>query len=164
MKGFFSCWFLCLIALMGLSLFSSCTQQSYCLDVLMPAMRSYYSTLDANGKWVDTTLQNPSVRFGANGNDLTSIQNSNGFVIPIPQAQNSFTIYFRTDSSSALEDTLQIVCEPYRQFISKACGYRYYATLQSCTFTRHQLDSVLVVHPSVNADITIKHLQFVIRK
>ena len=130
----------------------------------MPAMRSYYSTLDANGKWVDTTLQNPSVRFGANGNDLTSIQNSNGFVIPIPQAQNSFTIYFRTDSSSALEDTLQIVCEPYRQFISKACGYRYYATLQSCTFTRHQLDSVLVVHSSVNADITIKHLQFVIRK
>lgn len=65
---------------------------------------------------------------------------------------------FTTDSFKHQLDTLDFYYRRQAHFISNACGYMYYYTLDSVLTTHHNIDSVHIVNPSVTTNVNTRHL------
>ncbi|TAL78304.1 MAG: hypothetical protein EPN88_02255 [Bacteroidetes bacterium] len=61
--------------------------------------------------------------------------------IPLNASATYCTYIIRIDG---LTDTLKFWYNSYPHLISKECGYTYYHTLDSLTFTNHLIDTVLI--------------------
>ncbi len=56
-------------------------------------------------------------------------------------------------ASVALSDTIRIFHQNRSQFISKDCGCSVFATIDSIRYTRHRLDTVIVVNQEITNQI-----------
>jgi len=61
-------------------------------------------------------------------------------------------------ASVALTDTIRVFHQNRSQFISKECGCSVFATIDSVRFTRHRLDTVVVVNREITNQYT-EHVQ-----
>jgi len=69
---------------------------------------------------------------------------------------------FTTDSFKHNFDTLTFFYRRNLQFISNACGYTYFYSLDSVHTTHDFVDSVLVLNTSVTNNVNTKHLKIFI--
>lgn len=59
-------------------------------------------------------------------------------------------------------DTLTFFYQRNLKFLSNACGFTYFYTLDSVYTTHHIIDSLHLLNPSVTNDVNTKHLQIYI--
>ena len=59
-------------------------------------------------------------------------------------------------------DTLTFFYQRNLKFLSNACGFTYFYTLDSVHTSHHIIDSVHLLNPSVTNDVNTKHLQIYI--
>lgn len=78
------------------------------------------------------------------------------FTISLSPLTDTCTWLLKTDSTSLTNDTFQLAYSRQLQFLSNACGYTYFYTLNSFHSTYHNIDSVFITNPSVtnNANAT----------
>ena len=69
--------------------------------------------------------------------------------IAFNQAKDSIRYRFRTDTASAVYDTITIHYSSTLHFISNNCGYNYYFGIKNVTHTTHMLDSAAVINNEV---------------
>lgn len=154
--------------LLGLVLFVvSCSQSNTCLSPKVVSLRTgfYYQNTDSTRK--DTILNSAKFIVGTDTTFYQLILNSrNSFAVTLPQTSDSFAMYFAIDTLSAPPgsiDTMQLYFSRKLHFISTACGYETYYNITNLTFTKHLLDSVILNNASVNNDVNLQHLQFVLK-
>ncbi len=66
---------------------------------------------------------------------------------------------FTTDSTNTKYDTLSFYYQRNLQFLSNACGYAYFYTLDSVRTTHLIIDSLLITNTSVTNNVNTQHLQ-----
>jgi len=52
--------------------------------------------------------------------------------------------------NGTIADTLKIDYDSQYHFISKPCGYAYYYSIKSVSFTRNRIDNVLIIDREIN--------------
>ena len=93
-----------------------------------------------------------------------------GTIFPL---QSSFTISlspdttfcqwrFTTDTLNTKFDTLSFFYKRNLQFLSNACGYAFFYTLDSVQTTHLIIDSLHIINTSVTNNVNTKHLQIYI--
>ncbi len=154
-----------LMALCGI-VWAACKQERQpCLTPKTANLRAEFmhKTSDTATVFSDTAL--PSAIFIA----LTRSRDT-GFVYPLQKSSfslslSSDTVFcqwaFRTDTFSyTVFDTLSFYYQKHRQFLSNACGFTYFYTLDSIHTSHKMIDSVHIINSSVTNDvITPNHLQ-----
>ena len=156
------------VGLCGLG-WAACTQErSPCLTPLVASlnMETMHLLTDTSTIFVDTALPAAVLR------PVTNTKNDSGTLYP---QQSDYTIslspddtvckwIFTTDSAYYAFDTLTFVYQRSLQFISNACGYTYFYTLDTVyTNTAHKIiDSLLIVNKSVTNNVNITHLHLYI--
>lgn len=74
------------------------------------------------------------------------------FSLPLSQTADSCRWTLQADTT-ALIDTLTFYYERQRRFLSNACGYTTFYNLRRATSTRHAIDSVILLEPSITTDV-----------
>jgi hypothetical protein len=153
-----------IIALPGV-LWLSCTQErQICLTPKIVNLRAeFMRKATATADFSDSAL--PSGRFIALTNNgpqgFQSRQQSATALFSLSPDTNFCQWAYRTDSnSSTVFDTLSFYYRRQLHFISNACGYTYFYTLDSAHTTHIFTDSLRVVNSSITNDVTTpNHLQ-----
>jgi hypothetical protein len=156
-----------LFLLPGFASLFSCSQSDTCLEPQSLAMRGRFYYVDTANTKKDTALVNAFLRFGNNYSYYLQLIKSNTFSFPLAQNQDSVSIIYQSDSSSVLPSTLDTIILKYARdvrFISTACGYRTFFTLNEAKTTTNTIDSVIIKTALIDNDVNKEHLQLVIKK
>ncbi len=152
----------------GLCLMTACSQSNTCLTPKTVALRAgfYYHPSDSTSK--DSSVINANIFFG-NQTLLykSNLKNTNSFSIPLSQLEDSITLFYQADSlvsSPLLIDTIQLRYSRKLHFISTACGYETYYTIQKLSTTQQVVDSVIVSQAEVTNDVNQQHIRIVLKK
>jgi hypothetical protein len=146
---------------------AACSQSNTCLTPKTVALRAgfYYHPTDSTSK--DSSVLNANIFFGNQSLMYKSnLKNTNGFSIPLSQVDDSLTIYFQSDSLISLPstiDTIQLAYSRKLHFISTACGYETYYTLQRITTTHQVIDSIAISQAEVSNDVNKQHIRIVLK-
>lgn len=70
--------------------------------------------------------------------------------LPLNPYMDSTRFVIQPDSSVAVQDTLTVIYQPNRHFVSAGCGFTYFFALDSIRYTRHLIDSVALLATPVN--------------
>jgi hypothetical protein len=107
----------------------------------------------------DTALNYPIATSLVEGSSNYSVQatqsyKQSNFYLFLNPDTNYISYKIQTDSSftDSLLDTLTLYYRPSLHFISNACGYTYYYTIDSVRATRHVFDTVYVPDPSITVE------------
>ena len=154
---------LCIVVL------AACTQQrSPCLTPKTATlnMETMHMATDSSLVPVDTAL--PGAIFVAltqNGSDsFQYLSQSSQFVLSLAPVTNVCQWAFTTDSMKYhnLFDTLTFYYQRNLQFLSNACGYTYFYTIDSVSTTHNNIDSLLLTNTAVTNNVATKHLRLYI--
>lgn len=151
------------------SMLVSCTQERQpCLTPKTASLNLtcvHYLT-DTSTTTRDTSL--PRAVFGAmTGAVVKTVYytgSSANFTISLSPVTDSCSWLVTTDSLLHPFDTLSFHYERNLQFLSNACGYAYFYTLNSVKTTHNNIDSVLILNPSVTNDVNTKQLKIFIHR
>ncbi len=160
-----------LLLILAGSLFISCSQERQpCLTPKIASLnlRYVHFTADsaiASNITADTAL--PKAIFTAitdSGNrSVIYIAPSAYFTISLSPAADSCKWAFIADSASlktgASFDTMSFFYKRKLQFLSNACGYTDFYSIDSVHTTQHHVDSVIITNTSVTNDVNTKHLK-----
>lgn len=155
-----------LLAFMGIS-WLACTQQRQpCLTPKIASLiiETIHLTSDTATIPVDTALPH-AVFISMPANDSFK-----GTIYPL---QSVFTLSlspdsticrweFTTDSFQHSYDTLTFYYQRNLQFLSNACGYTYFYTLDTVVTTHLIIDSVHILNRAVTNNVNTKHLKIFI--
>lgn len=86
-------------------------------------------------------------------------KNVRQFPLTLSPLADSCQWVIQPDSAATPLDTLTFMYNRRLQFISNACGYTYFYTLNQVRFTRYNIDSVIIRNPTVNSDANIQHIR-----
>ena len=87
------------------------------------------------------------------------------FTISLSPVTDSCQWLMSTDSTTFPFNTLSFYYKRKLQFLSNACGYTYFYSLDSVHFTHGQdIDSILITNSSVTNNVNTKHLKIYIRR
>ena len=89
-----------------------------------------------------------------------SAGNTSRFGVPLNPDKESMRYQLQFDSTVAAYDTLTFFYRPVLHFISNACGYTYYYTVDSVLFTTNSLDSVAYEQKSVTNEAAKNNIRF----
>jgi hypothetical protein len=144
----------------------ACTEERLPCDTPKIAslnIQTVHHPTDTTTAIVDTAL--PAAVFGAVTNkgiqDIVYPQQAN-FTISLSPLSDSCQYYFTTDSAYQRVDTLKFYYQRSLYFISNACGFTYFYSLDSVHTTHFNIDSVLILNSSVTNNANITQLQFYI--
>lgn len=154
------------LAVLTLSLFSSCTQER------QPCITPKYASLLLNsvrrtttGSIVDTPM--PAAVFGAvtdSGTKGIIFPRSATFSLSLSPVSDSCRWIFAPDTTVGTQlDTILLKYTRQLEFISNACGYTYFYGLTSVTSTKRNIDSIIITNTSVTNNVNNSHLQVFIR-
>jgi hypothetical protein len=104
-------------------------------------------------------LDNDTIKYLYLGSKLV-----NNFFIRLSPKIDSCVYLLQPDSSLSVIDTLRFFYGRRLQFLSNACGYTYFFTLDSIHFTKNTIDTILIVNHDVTTDANTKpyeHVQIV---
>lgn len=144
----------------------SCSQNEICLEPQALNLRAGFYRTDTALSLKDTQLTNALIRFGNTNTYALQLKQSSKFALPLAQNNDTTTLIFQSDSSSVLPasiDTITLVYTRKPTFISTACGYRTFFTLQQLFSTRHVIDTVKINQSEVSNEANKEHLQLVIQ-
>jgi hypothetical protein len=144
--------------------FTACDQErDPCLQPTSFSVRiGCYTPPDTGTIPVDTAL--PNIIVGALDNDsaiywIVGADNISKFELILNPQADSCRWFIRPDSAVNVVDTLSFYYDRRLQFISNACGYSYYYSLQRVNSTRHSIDSVKIKDADVNNNANTEHVQ-----
>jgi len=86
--------------------------------------------------------------------------NPNRISVPLNPAKESMRYQLQFDSTVAAYDTLTFFYRPVLHFVSNACGYTYYYTVDSVHFTTNGLDSVVYEQRSITNEAGKSNIRF----
>ena len=156
---------LCLCVLLTF-FFEACTQERQpCLTPKIASLNieciHFHDTATTTK---DTAL--PQAIFGAitdSGTQLTLYGTpSADFTISLSPRADSCRWLVTTDSVNFPFDTISFYYTRKLQFLSNACGYTYFYSLNSVRTTNNNIDSIHITNPSVTNDVNRKQLQIFI--
>ncbi len=161
-------WLLKGIMVLGIvALFNACTPANTCLTPRTVAFRAGFYRALTDTSLTDSVLGNANILV-SNGASFTGInlKQSDAFALSLPQTADSVLLYFQSDSASVEPETIDTISLRYTRqlhFISVACGYETYFTLQSVQTTHQVIDSVLLNRAEVNGDVNQQHVRIVLK-
>lgn len=149
-------------------LLPSCTQERQpCLTPKTASLNLHFvhfpvDTAINNNSTQDTAL--PSAIFGAvtGGNVKEFIYRTPSayFTISLSSTADSCTWIFKADSAFTTYDTLNFYYRRQLKFLSNACGYTNFYTIDSVHTTNSTgIDSVIITNPSVTNDVNTRQLK-----
>lgn len=139
---------------------ASCTQQrSPCYEPkLVNVALGTFRMVDTTS--VDTSLPYPT--FACVDTPLMQQPGStNNFSALLSPFIDSTRWYLAPDSFTTVEqiDTITFYHSKELNFISNACGYVYYYTLNSVKTTYHSIDSISLINSSVDNNASTQHIK-----
>ena len=162
---------LLLLILTGIG-WSACTQQRQpCLTPKIASLivESVHFTNDTSTKQVDTAI--PGATFiplvpGKDTLQVTTYPQQSAFTLSLSPDSTLCQWEFTTDSIQHIAkysaDTITFLYQRSLKFLSNACGYTYFYSLDSVITTHHIIDSVHILNKSVTNNVNTKHLQIFI--
>lgn len=154
-------WIIVSISLVLINSFTSCEQErDPCLQPTTIYMRVRSSKIVADTTTADTLL--PSPRWTAIDSARTLIfpPKTAGFSLTLNPIADSTRYAIQPDSTASIQDTITFYYGRRLQFLSNACGYTYFYTLQNIRTTLHNIDSVRLRNDEVNGNAnTPDHVQ-----
>lgn len=154
-----------LLLLLIVMLASACTQQrTPCYEpTIVSVSIGTYRMID--GVEADTSLVDP--RFYCLDTPLQFVPNANNSFSAIlsPFSDNTRWVLVPDNEDSLpgtpveLYDTLTFSHTKKLTFLSNACGYVYYYTLDNITTTYNSLDSIVLVNSSVDNNANTQHVK-----
>lgn len=151
----------CFFYILLLFAFYSCSQDANtCLQPIDVSLRiGAYKYADASHK--DSLLPNPIVKVIGDSIKtwVQNQKNSSKFALTLNPKADSTKYTFQIDASNVSTDTIIFYYSRSLHFVSVACGYTYYFTINKVAATHHDLDSVAINNVSVNENATIEHVK-----
>ncbi len=164
-----SCKFILLIV--ATVFFYACTQER-----LPCAQPTIMSVVMGCHKWIgvdtlgnpifkDTILNHPTVTARDSAGQLrTSIypQGSNSLIVHMSPISDSCQWIISADTTQVSLDSADVITFYYQSqlnFLSNACGYAYFYTLQKVVTTHHTFDSVQIANTTVNTNVNTEHVK-----
>jgi hypothetical protein len=149
-------------------LLPACTQERQpCLTPKTASLNLHFvhfpvDTAINNNSTQDTAL--PSAIFGAiTGGTVQEFiyrAPSAYFTISLSSTADSCSWIFKADSALATYDTLNFYYRRQLKFLSNACGYTNFYTIDSVHTTKSTgIDSVIITNPSVTNDVNTRQLK-----
>jgi len=164
-------WLAAFVVLWGM--WAGCTQQrQLCLTpkVASLVIESMHIISDTGTIFYDTVL--PSAEFipltsVSSGQDTIVSPQASLFTISLSPKTDTCRWLFRADSTGIIPrdiifDTLTFYYTRNLQFLSNACGYTYFYTLDTVITSHINIDSLHITNKSVTNDASAKHLQIYI--
>jgi len=146
---------------------ASCTQERepcYTPTIASLNIECVHYTSDTATTVLDTAL--PKAIFGAltnNGVKAVIYPQTANFTISLSSVANSCQWIMSTDSVAYPFDTLSFFYQRKLQFLSNACGFAYFYSIDSVHFTHNQdIDSIQITNTSVTNNVNTKHLKIFI--
>ncbi|MCD8290730.1 MAG: DUF6452 family protein [Prevotella sp.] len=90
---------------------------------------------------------------------LNRLTNTTEFSLPISYTspQDIFYFYMTDTFGIVRSDIVTITKEDHPHFESVDCSPSYFHTITSVTCTNNNIDSIVIIHPEVNYDTSLKH-------
>jgi hypothetical protein len=145
----------------------ACTKSSTCLTPKVVALRGSFYYRDTTGNFLDTSLVNANLYFGAANNYVQNLKQRKQFNLPLAQNTDSIMLFFQSDSNSIEPETIDSIKVIYTRephFISTACGYETFFDISKVDYTTHVIDTLLVGVNAVNNDVNKENLKIVLKK
>lgn len=156
----------CLLFILTYLLTASCTEER--LPCTTPKTASLNITTvhfptDTATTFVDTAL--PAAVFSpitSKGNVGIIFPQQTSFTISLSPVSDTCRYLFATDSFYQKVDTLSFYYQRSLQFLSNACGFTYFYSLDSVHTSHFNVDSVLILNSSVTNNANITQLEIFI--
>ena len=140
----------------------SCTQQRQpCLDPVRASMilQMVHFKTDTSTKTIDTSLPSPVFYpVSLQQNDTSFFGAGSTFTLSLSPDTGFCQWLFTTVKGGAM-DTLSFYYKRKLEFLSNACGFTYFYSLDSVLSTHKIVDSARVLNATVNNNINTKHVQ-----
>jgi hypothetical protein len=156
-----------LVAICGIVCAACKQQRQICLTPKIASftIESMHKTSGTDTGFVDTAL--PAAVFVAvtdsGKKDSFQYTQSSLFTISLSPLSDSCKWAFKPDTLTTIAlDTLTFYYKRNLQFLSNACGYTYFYSLDSAHTTHKSIDSFHITNTSVTNDAKAKHLQIFI--
>ena len=154
------------LVLVFLVILTACQQERQpCLEPkLQSLIMGAYHAGDTNGVVTITSISLGSPYIGpVNSNSQSPIYNGvlstgHSFSLFLSSVSDSCRYYIQRDTVSAM-DTLSFFYQSQLHFLSNACGYTYFYTLQSLSSTHHNIDSVILENNSITTNVNVEHIK-----
>ena len=151
----------CFFYFLLLLTFYSCSQDTNtCLQPIEASLRlGTYKYADTSHK--DSLLPNPMIKVIGDSIKtwVQNQKNSSKFALTLNPKADSTKYTFQIDAAISTFDTIVFYYTRSLHFVSVACGYTYYFTLNKVTSTHHDLDSVSINNFNVTVNATIEHVK-----
>jgi hypothetical protein len=152
-----------LLVFIGLAMLACTQQRSPCLTPKIASLiieAAHYPT-DTATTTIDTALPHAVFVAMPPGDTLraTIYNQQSQYTISLSPDSTSCRWEFTTDSFKHSYDTLTFFYRRSLQFISNACGYTYFYSLDSVHTTHLIADSVQILNSSVTNNVNTKHLK-----
>jgi len=162
-------WFAGLIAVC--IIWAACSQQrQLCLTPTVASLNivSMHVISDTGTIFYDTIL--PAAEFVPLNNKSDSVgvyPQASTFTISLSPASDTCRWLFRADTTGVLPrdytfDTLTFIYTPNLQFLSNACGFTDFYTIDTVLTSHTNIDSLHITDKSVTNDISAMHVQIFI--
>lgn len=156
----------CIILIITIILLTcSCTQERLpCLTPKIASLNIECVHHNTDSTTIDTAL--PAAVFGAmtaTGIKAEIFPLQSNFTISLSSVSDTCRWIFTTDSLKYNVDTLSFYYRRSLQFLSNACGFAYFYSLDSVHTSHFNIDSVLITNTSVTNNANIKQLKIYIR-
>lgn len=158
-------YFLFILLISGFG-WMACTQvRDPCLTPKIASLilDTQHLRLPTDSAFVDTAL--PAAVFIALSTaryDTVRFPQQSNFSISLSPDSNICQWSFTTDTFLTTPDTLTFYYERKLQFLSNACGYTYFYSIDSVHTTKNNIDSVRILNSSVTNNVNTKQLQICI--
>ncbi len=156
------CWLV-----LGLSLMSACTKSTLCLTPKVVALRGGFYWQDTAAVFKDSLLTNANLIFGKSFSYQLNVRQSSKFAFSLAQDTGVVKVFFQSDSTSSdpqTIDTLLLHYDRQPHFISTACGYETFFSINRIEYSQQVIDTVILSNANVNNDVNKEHIKIVIRK
>ena len=155
---------LILIAAMGMA----CNNTSTCLTPKTVVLRAGFYVMQNDTLQADSMLINANVIIdGASSLFGFNLKNASSFQTTISPTADSVVVYFQSDSTSfdpETIDTIRVFYTSKLNFISTACGYEYYHTLNGAKSTHNSIDTVKISNAELDGNANTEHLAILLKK
>jgi hypothetical protein len=163
-----ACRYVPLILFVFCGLWVACTQtRNPCLvpKIATFNIETVHLVKPADTSFTDTALPAavfiPLAKVDSNVGTIFPLQSI--FTISLSPDTNFCRWAFTTDSFRNEFDTLSFYYQRDLQFISNACGFTYFYTLDSVHTTHNNIDSLFITNTSVTNNVNTKHLRIYIK-
>lgn len=145
----------------------ACSSDDICLTPTLVTLRGNFVNKDTSGTLRDSIQTNALWVFGSSLNYAQSLKNTSSFAFPLSQIQDSVIVYYLADSLNIVPekiDTLRIKYTRQIKFISNACGYQTWFTLNEIAHSQHSIDSVRIATSEVSNDANSIHIKVILKQ